>query len=251
MVALEPQSTVEYRQQGGASTRNLASSATGRGSCLEQVLGQSARARAWSKPSAATAARSSASSATDASIRVLENSFTSRPSTTCHAPSTARTGSEVTTPFGDAVDARGAHRHRGPVVGIGTVDPIPDVIDRGVGRRRRRRGAARLDDRGAALGHGGDVVGGQPLDVGGVLGARATTDDGVEEIGVHGGRVVAPHRDSRDVGDVNPGVGGQRGDRPVVVEPGERGEPRGGDVGSVGRTRRVRWCWPGCRPPRS
>ena len=54
--------------------------------------------RVYSRPSAATASRSERSSATDASMRVRENSLMSSPSTICHCPPTDRHGNEHTRP---------------------------------------------------------------------------------------------------------------------------------------------------------
>lgn len=160
--------------------------------------------------------------------------MTSKPSTISHTPSTARTGREATTPSG-IPDTGRRQRHRRPVIGVGAVDPVPDVIDGGVGSRCRRRGAARLDDRGTAGGHRRDEVVGQPVGVRCELRARPPVDDCVEDVGVHGRGVVAPHGHPGHVGDVHTCVGGEGGDCPVVVEPGQRGEPLSRNVGRVGR----------------
>ena len=66
-------------------------------------------------------------------------------------------------------------------------------------------------------------------DLGGVL----AVDLGVEDVGVLGGRVVAPDGDLLDVGDLGAGLLGQLRDGPVVVQAGQRGEPLLGDVGRV------------------
>ena len=58
-------------------------------------------------------------------------------------------------------------------------------------------------------------------------------DLGVEQVGVLGGRVVAPDRHVRDVGDRGAGLGGQLADRAVVVQAGQRREPLLRDVGGV------------------
>src|SRR5262249_38712103 len=56
----------------------------------------------------------------------------------------------------DAVAAAGRHRHAHPILALGAEGPVADVVDRGRCGRGRRRRAARLDDRGAALLHGGN-----------------------------------------------------------------------------------------------
>ena len=72
------------------------------------------------------------------------------------------------------------------------------------------------------------------------LGGVAAADLGVEQVGVLGRGVVAPDRHVPDVGDGGARPGGQLRDRPVVVEPGQRREPLGRDVGGVGhRDQRV------------
>ena len=55
----------------------------------------------------------------------------------------------------------------------------------------------------------------------------------MEDVGVLGGRVVAPDRHLLDVGDRGAGLRGELGDRAVVVEAGQRREPLARDVGGV------------------
>ena len=56
-----------------------------------------------------------------------------------------------------------------PVPVGGPVQPVVDVVDRAVGRRRRRAGAPRLNDRGATPGHRRNEIVGEPTGVGGVV----------------------------------------------------------------------------------
>src|ERR1700675_4133441 len=55
----------------------------------------------------------------------------------------------------------------------------------------------------------------------------------MEHVGVLGGRVIAPDGHLLDVGHGRAGLGRQLRDRPVVVQPGERGEALLGDVRGV------------------
>ncbi len=58
-------------------------------------------------------------------------------------------------------------------------------------------------------------------------------DLAVEQVGVLGGRVVAPDRHPGDVGDGLAGLGGQLRHRPVVIQARHGGELGVGDVGRV------------------
>ena len=75
----------------------------------------------------------------------------------------------------------------------GAERPVVHVVERGVGGRRGRRRAARLDDRGAALLHGRDELLLDPRLVDEIARGLAV-DLGVEHVGVLRGRVVAPDR---------------------------------------------------------
>ena len=118
------------------------------------------------------------------------------------------------------------------------------MVDRGVGGRGCRRGAAGVDDRCAALADGRqegvavpDVVVDQILDGLAVGGGEAV-------VGVHGRRVVAPHDHLFDRTDRLAGLGGNLRQGAVVVQAQHGGEVLGrqvrgrlhGDVGvGVGR----------------
>ena len=56
----------------------------------------------------------------------------------------------------------------------------------------------------------------------------------MEDVGVLGGGVIAPHGDPADLVDARAGASGQLGDGAIVVEAGQGGEPVGRDLGSVG-----------------
>ena len=98
-----------------------------------------------------TASRSSESSATEASIRPREKSSISRPWTIEYA---VRRGDRERgdQALGHAVGAVGEDRHRDPVAVGGAEHPVVHMVDGGVGGGGGRRGAAGLDDGGAALG---------------------------------------------------------------------------------------------------
>ena len=74
----------------------------------------------------------------------------------------------------------------------------------------------------------------EPVLVADGLGGVATADLGVEEVGVLGGRVVAPDRHLADLGDGHAELLRELADGTVVVETGQGRETLGGDVGSVG-----------------
>jgi len=106
------------------------------------------------------------------------------------------------------------------------------VLYGGVGRRGSRARAAGLNDGRATLGHLRNEGGLHPSLVdhrGRVLPA----DLGVEDIGVLGGRVVAPDRHLGDLADAHAELLGQHGLGAVVVEPGEGVEAFAGDIWRV------------------
>src|SRR5688572_24616709 len=67
------------------------------------------------------------------------------------APVLAGDGIAVEHALGYAVVAVGRYAHAGPVAGLGALDPVAHVVDRGVGGARGGGEAARLDDGRAAL----------------------------------------------------------------------------------------------------
>ena len=210
--------------------------ATGRAPGLvrvDEVVRVSAGLR--SRPRPCTASRSSASSATEASMRAREKSSISRPWTISHLPPRESTGNEEMRPSGTPYEPSDDDRRRGPVAVGGAVDPAVDVVDGGVRGRRGRRRAARLDDRRAALGDGRDEVVLEPRLVVDDLGGGLAVDRGVEDVGVLRRRVVAPDR--QRAGCRSTGVAGLLGragcSAAVVVEPGHRGEPLAGHVRRV------------------
>src|SRR4051794_8948218 len=99
------------------------------------------------------------------------------------------------------------------------------MVDRGVGRRGGTGGAAGLDDRPTAAGHGGNEVVLQPVLVlvDGVPGGDLVNLR-VEDVGVHRVGVIAPHREVVDLGHQVVGLAGQLGHGPVLVQAGHRGE---------------------------
>ena len=109
--------------------------------------------------------RSSLSSLTVASICSREKSLMSSPWTIDHSPVRAGAREARDEALLDVVGAVGGDGHRDPVAVRRAVDPVVDMVDRGVGGRRRARGAARLDDRRAALADGGDEVVLEPVAV--------------------------------------------------------------------------------------
>ncbi|MPM65170.1 hypothetical protein SDC9_112062 [bioreactor metagenome] len=134
----------------------------------------------------------------------------------------------------DTVRPVGGHAHGDPVTLGRPEDQVVHVLHRGVGRRGGRRGAACLDDRAAPLGDGGDEGVLQPLLIVDHLDGRLAGDGGVGDVGVLGVGVVAPDDDALDVVDREAGLLGELGDRPVVVQAHQRGEPGGGYVRRVG-----------------
>ncbi len=81
-----------------------------------------------------------------------------------------------------------------------------DVVDRGARGRRRAGGAARVDDRRAALGDGRDELVGDPLLVADRVPRRLAVDLRVHQVGVLRRRVVAPDGHVRDLGDLGLGL---------------------------------------------
>ena len=134
-----------------------------RGGSGGQVRARVAQRRVRPSPSSLRRRRAPpSSSSTVLSIRACENSGTSSPCTISYSPSGAAARERGDDPLLDAVGAVGRHRHRDPVAVGGAVHPVVHVVDRGVGGRRRGRGAARLDDLGAALADARDVLVGDP-----------------------------------------------------------------------------------------
>jgi len=112
------------------------------------------------------------------------------------------------------------------------VNPVAHVVDSGVTSGGSGGELSELDDLGSTLlDAGGELI----LDPGGVNEglSGAAVDDGVADIGVHGGGVVAPDSHLLDVGDLGVGLEGKLGEGSVVVETGHGGEVLGGDLGGV------------------
>ena len=117
-----------------------------------------------------------------------------------------------------------------------------------LGGRRRGRGAARLDHRGAALLHGGDEL------VARTSSCRPATCAGLPPTCSGDVRVLR-----RASGCPRWSCGGCRsracrsfrraGLGAVVVEPRHRGEIAALDLRARSTSRSARWCWRGCRPP--
>ena len=186
------------------------------------------------RPSSFTASRSSASSATDASIRPREKSSMSRPCTIDHSPLVHVAGNDGDQPLGDAVGAVGRHRHAHPVAVAGAEHPVAHVVDGGVGRRRRARQAAGLDDRRTALLHGRDEVVLEPGLV--VRRARRRSCPTTSQWN-RSGYCVAEWLPQIVIFLMSvtctSSLAGELADGPVVVEPGHRREPRRVDLGRV------------------
>ena len=101
-----------------------------------------------------------------------------------YSPFSVVTGKPNITSFGMPYSPLRRHAHRHPLA-VGAQRPVAHVVDRGVGGRGGRRQAARLDDRRAALAHGGQEGVGVPgLVVDHVLDALAV-DGGEAVVGVH------------------------------------------------------------------
>src|SRR5690606_19753481 len=139
-------------------------------------------------------------------------------------------GHAVDDAFGNAVGAVGRHAHGNPLA-VAAQHPVADVVDGGVGGRCGRRQAARVDDGRAALAHRGDEGVAVPGVVIDELGQALAFDRGEADIGIHGGRVVAPHDEFLDVGHALARLGGQLGEGAVVVQAQHGGEVLGGQVG--------------------
>src|SRR5690606_37460005 len=118
--------------------------------------------------------------------------------------------------FGDAVGTVGRNAHGDPVAR--TEHPVTHMVDGGVGSRGSRRQATGLDDGGAALADGRQehvvvpgVVVHQGLDAVAVRLAEAV-------VGIHRGRVVAPHDHLLQRRDFTAGLGGELRQGTVVVQ---------------------------------
>ena len=111
-----------------------------------------------------------------------------------------------------------------PVAAGGRVAKADHGVDGGVRSGGGGRGTAGGDDRRAALLDGFDEVALQPVVVGDDFGDRLAGDLGVGEIGILGGRVVAPDAEVGDLGVVRAGLLGELAFRAVLVEPGHREE---------------------------
>ena len=187
------------------------------------------------RPSSFTASRSSASSATR---RVDARRGRSRrcrgPCTIDHSPSSHVAGNAGDQPFGHAVGAVGRHGHAHPVAARGAERPVAHVVDGGVGRRRRARQAASLDDRRAALLHGRDEVVLEPCLVARRARPRSCPPTSQWK---RSGYCVAEWLPQIVIFLMSvtctSSLRGELGDGPVVVEPGHRGEPRRVDLRGV------------------
>ena len=101
--------------------------------------------------------------------------------------------------------------------------PVTHVIDGGRGGRSGRRCAARLDDGGAALLHGGDEGVFVPLAIDEAM--RGLAVDGAEiEIRILRRGMIAPDQHLADLGHVAAGFLGELRNRAVVIEARHRGE---------------------------
>src|SRR4029077_4885287 len=118
------------------------------------------------------------------------------------------------------------------------------MIDRGVGRGCGAGGAARLDDRRSPFADVRQEVGLDPhlvVDDGRRL---LATDLGVEQVGVHGRRMIAPYAHVRDVAHRRRDLRRELCDGAVVVEAHHRGEALARDVRGAGhRDQAVRVGW--------
>src|SRR5690606_33411746 len=108
-------------------------------------------------------------------------------------------GHAVDDAFGDAVRAIRRDAHGDPLA-VAAQHPVAHVVDGGVGGRSSRRQAAGLDDGRAALAHRGDELVAVPGVVVDQVFEALAVDGGEAVVGVHRGRVVAPHDQFFDVG---------------------------------------------------
>ena len=98
------------------------------------------------------------------------------------------------------------------------------MVDGGVGSRRCRGQAARLNDGGAALADGGQEDSGVPDLVVDQVFDLFAADGGKTVVRVHGRRVVAPDGEFFDVGDLGAGLGSDLRQGTVVVQAQHGGE---------------------------
>src|SRR6185295_8010232 len=104
--------------------------------------------------------------------------------------------------FGNAIAAVGRDAHGHPVAVAAAVDPVAHVVDRRVGGAGGGGEAARVDDRRAALLHRGNERRFEPgLSVDHRPDLLATGLR-LEDVGVLGRRVIAPHGDFADFIDL-------------------------------------------------
>src|SRR5207247_3436944 len=120
--------------------------------------------------------------------------------------------------FRDAVAALGSDAHRHPVALARAADPVAHVVDRCVGRARRRGQPARVDDRGAALLDGGNEG---LLEPGLVVDHRPDLQAarfGLEDVRILRRRVVPPDGDFSNRADGLPHLVRYLRNAPVMVE---------------------------------
>src|SRR5256886_3454521 len=126
----------------------------------------------------------------------------------------------------DAVAALGSDAHRHPVALARAADPVAHVVDRRVGRARRRGEAARVDDRGAALLDGGNEG---LLEPGLVVDHRPdllAVGLGLEDVRILRRRVVSPDGDFSNRADGLRHLVRYLRNGPVMVEAHHAGELR-------------------------
>jgi hypothetical protein len=135
--------------------------------------------------------------------------------------------------FGDGVTVEFAVTLEGnglPLIGSG--NPVSHVVDGGVTSGSSGGELSELNDLGTSLLDSGSEFVSDPLSINEVHGGLSV-DDGVSDIGVHGGRVVSPDGHLVDGGDGVTGLESELGEGSVVVESGHGGEVGNGDIGSV------------------
>lgn len=129
--------------------------------------------------------------------------------------------------LGDAVRAVGGDTHGDPV--FRAESPVSNVVDGGVTSRRSRGRSSRVDDFSTTLADLGVEPSVDPS------GVKSRSDElavhgGAGQVGVHGGRVVAPDSELSDIGDTGAGLLSELVEGSVVVESGHCGEVLLGDV---------------------